>query len=123
MSDPRMVRITVKRAGERDCAGRSVSPTQATDGEFVCVAKPHTQRNSVSEIGLHGEPLSSARCFFLFYHDRCFVDVRRTSVRISLHGIARQEARRLAMWCDRSTMWRSLDLSVVASNTLCASYT
>ena len=122
MSAPRMVRITVERAGVRDCAGRSVSPTQATDSEFVCVVKPHTQRNSVSQIGLHGEPLSSA-LFFSFYHDRCFVDVRRTSVRISLHGIARQEARRLAMWCDRPTMWRSLDLSVVASNTLCASYT
>ena len=65
MSAPRMVRITVKRAGERDCAGRSVSPTLATDSEFVCVAKPHTQRNSVSEIGLHGEPLSSA-LFFVF---------------------------------------------------------
>ena len=51
-----------------------------------------------------------ARAVFLFYHDRCFVDVRRTPV----DGIARQEARRLAMWCDRSTMWRSLDLSVAA---------
>ena len=47
-----------------------------------------------------------------------FVDVLRTSVRISVHGTGGHEARRLTVWCDRSTMWRSLDLSVVATKTL-----
>ena len=35
-----MVRVTVKREGVRDCAWPSASPTQATDGGFVRVAKP-----------------------------------------------------------------------------------
>ena len=52
-------------ADVRDCARPSVSRTQATDVDLVRVAMPHTQRNSVSEIGLHGEPLSSAQ-FFVF---------------------------------------------------------
>ena len=85
------------------------------------VSPCHTKRNSVSEVGLQGE-LSIARCFF-FSHDGCFVDVRSTSVGISVHGIARREAKRLIVWCDRSTMWRSLGLGVVATNTLCASIT
>ena len=96
MSAPRMVRITVKRAGKRDCAGRSVSPTQATDGEFVCVVKPHTQRNSVSEIGLHGEPLSSARCFFCFIMTDVswmFAARQCESVSTELHGKRRGVSR------------------------------
>ena len=51
---PRMVRITVKRAVVFDCAVPSASPSQATDVELVRVAMPQTQRNSVSEVGLHG---------------------------------------------------------------------
>ena len=51
------------------------------------------------------------------------MDVRSTSVGISVHGIARREAKRLIVWCDRSTMWRSLGLGVVATNTLRASKT
>ena len=47
---PRMVRTRVNFAVVRDCARPSVSPSQATDVELVCVVKPHTQRNSVSEI-------------------------------------------------------------------------
>ena len=54
----------------------------------------------MSEVGLQGE-LSIAR--FFFSHDGCFVDVRSTSVGISVHGIARREAKRLIVWCDRST--------------------
>ena len=119
---PRKVRTRVKFAVARDCARRS-----------VWQPRPRMASSSVSSSHIHNETVfvksvctvnrCPARADFLFYHDRCFVDVRRTSVRISRHGIARQEARRLAMWCDRSTMWRSLDLTVVASNTLCASYT
>ena len=62
---PRKVRTRVKFAVVRDCARPSASPSQATDVELVRVAMPYTQRNSVSEIGLHGEPLSSA-LFFVF---------------------------------------------------------
>ena len=75
----------------------------------------------MSEVGLHGE-LSIARCLF-FSHDGCFVDVRSTSVRISVHGIARREAKRLIVWCDRSTRRASLGLGVVTTNTLRASKT
>ena len=51
------------------------------------------------------------------------MDVRSTSVRISVHAIARREAKRLIVWCDRSTRRASLGLGVVTTNTLCASKT
>ena len=66
VGDVHAILLSYVSAGVRDCARPSASPSQATDVELVRVAMPHTQRNSVSEIGLHGEPLSSARCFFCF---------------------------------------------------------
>ena len=84
--------------------------SRTTDGERILCFTPPIAKWFSSDVQRVRCPL---RVFFPF--------VRRTAVRISLHGIARQEASRLATWCDRSSMWRSLDLRVVATNTLCAS--
>ena len=92
---PRKVRTRVKFAVVRDCARPSVSPSQATDVELVRVAMPHTQRNSVSEIGLHGEPLSSALFFCFLNKDVSWMFAARQceSVSTELHGKRRGVSR------------------------------